>query len=87
MTPTRPAICLALNGALLMLAGLLAGAAIPAVPYPRIMLAAHTAGFTDSGLISILAGVLLISSLCSLPPACGKYGCLGSRRAVAPEPR
>jgi uncharacterized membrane protein len=51
-----------------MLAGLFTGAAIPAVPYPRLMLAAHSAGFTDSGLISMLAGVLLSSSLCSLPP-------------------
>jgi hypothetical protein len=68
MTRTRPAACLALNGALLMLAGLLAGAAIPAVPYPRLMLAAHSAGFTSSGLISMVAAVLLSSSLCSLPP-------------------
>jgi hypothetical protein len=44
MTSTHAAACLALNGALLMLAGLLVGAAIPAVPYPRIMLAAHSAG-------------------------------------------
>jgi uncharacterized membrane protein len=51
-----------------MLAGLFTGAAIPAVPYPRLMLAAHSAGFTDSGLISMVAAVLLSSSLCSLPP-------------------
>ena len=57
LTRTHPATCLALNGALLMLAGLLVGAAIPAAPYPRIMLAAHSAGFTDSGLISMLAGL------------------------------
>jgi hypothetical protein len=68
MTGTRPAACLALNGASLMLAGLLTGAAIPAVPYPRLMLAAHSAGFTDSGLISMVAAVLLSSSLCSLSP-------------------
>lgn len=66
MTRTRPAICLALNGAVLMLAGLFAGAAIPAVPYPRLMLTAHS-GFTDSGLTSMVAAVLLSSSLCSLP--------------------
>jgi hypothetical protein len=48
MTRTRTAVCLALNGALLMLAGLVVGAAIPAVPYPRLMLAAHSAGFTAS---------------------------------------
>ncbi len=30
------------------------------------MLAAHSAGFTESGLISMLAGVLLSYSLCSL---------------------
>jgi len=67
MTRTRPAVCLALNGASLVLAGLLTGAAIPAVPYPRLMLAAHSAGFADSGLISMVAAVLLSSSLCSLP--------------------
>ena len=54
MTRTGPAACLALNGALLMLAGLLAGAAIPAVPYPRLMLSAHNAGFTVSGLASVV---------------------------------
>jgi hypothetical protein len=32
------------------------------------MLAAHSAGFTDSGLISMLAGLLLSTSLCSLTP-------------------
>jgi hypothetical protein len=62
------AACLALNGALLMLAGLLVGAAIPAVPYPRLMLAAHSAGFTASGLLSMVAALLLNSSLCSVPP-------------------
>jgi len=50
-----------------MLAGLFAGAAIPAVPYPRLMLTAHI-GFTGSGLISMVAAVLLGSSLCSLSP-------------------
>ena len=49
-------------------ARLLVGAAIPAAPYPRIMLAAHSAGFTDSGLISMLARLLLSTSLCSLTP-------------------
>lgn len=51
-----------------MLAGLVCGAAIPAVPYPRLMLAAHSAGFTASGLVSIAAAFLLGSSLCSIPP-------------------
>ena len=50
------------------LAGLFVGAAIPAVPYPRLMLAAHSAGFTASGLLSMVAGLLLSSSLCKLPP-------------------
>jgi len=68
MTAARPAACLALNGASLMLAGLLAGAAIPAATYPRLMLAAHSAGFTDSGLVSMIAALLLSSSLCSLAP-------------------
>jgi hypothetical protein len=68
MTRTRPAACLALNGALLMLAGLLVGAAIPAAPHPRLMLAAHSAGFTASGMLSMVARLLLNSSLCSVPP-------------------
>src|SRR5947207_14848901 len=67
MTRGRPAACLALNGALLMLAGLLVGAFIPLVPYPRLMLSAHNAGFTVSGMLSMVAGLLLGSSLCSIP--------------------
>jgi hypothetical protein len=51
-----------------MLAGFLVGAAIPLVPYPRLMLSAHNAGFTASGLLSMVAGLLLSSSLCSIPP-------------------
>ena len=66
MTLSRPATCLALNGTLLMVAGLLCGAAIPAAPYPRLMLAAHSAGFTLSASVSILAALLLGTSLCSL---------------------
>ncbi|SRR5579871_238330 len=65
MKPTRSSVCLALNGALLMVAGLLVGAAVQAVPYPRLMLAAHI-GFTGSGTISILAALLLSSSLSSV---------------------
>ena len=45
----RAALPLALNGSLLMLVGFFAGAAIPLVPYPRLMLSAHNAGFTVSG--------------------------------------
>jgi hypothetical protein len=69
MTRARPTACLALNGALLMLAGLLVGAFIPLVPYPRLMLSAHNAGFTVSGMLSMVAGLLLSSSLCSIPRA------------------
>jgi hypothetical protein len=58
---------LALNGALLMFTGLLVGAAIPLVPYPRLMLSAHNAGFTVSGMLSMVAALLLSSSLCSIP--------------------
>jgi len=57
---------LALNGALLMLVGLLVGAAIPLVPYPRLMLSAHNAGFTVSGSLSMMAAFLLSSSLCAI---------------------
>jgi len=68
MTRAGPAVYLALNGALLMLAGLFLGAAMPAVPYPRLMVAAHSAGFTASGLLSMAAGLLLSSSLCAPHP-------------------
>jgi hypothetical protein len=67
MTPSRPAVSLGLNGTLLMVAGLFCGAAIPAAPYPRLMLAAHSAGFTLSAVVSILAALLLGTSLCCLP--------------------
>jgi hypothetical protein len=67
MSSRRPATWLALNGALLMLVGLLAGVAIPFAPYPRLMLSAHNAGFTVSGTLSIAAAFLLSSSLCSIP--------------------
>jgi hydroxylaminobenzene mutase len=50
-----------------MLAGLICGALVPATPYPRLMLSAHNAGFTVSGTLSILAALLLSSSLSSIP--------------------
>jgi hypothetical protein len=71
MTRTHPAICLALNGTRLILAGLLAGAAIPAAPYPRLMLAAPGASFMFSGSTSIIAALLLSSSLCAVSPRTG----------------
>ncbi|MEJ2434150.1 MAG: hypothetical protein P8Y53_13670, partial [Pseudolabrys sp.] len=52
---------------LLMLVGMFAGVAIPFVPYPRLMLSAHNAGFTVSGTDSLLAAFLLSSSLGSIP--------------------
>ena len=67
MSPRSPALWLALNGALLMLAGLFVGAAIPLAPYPRLMLSAHNAGFTVSGMLSMVAAFLLSSSLCTIP--------------------
>jgi hypothetical protein len=67
MARPRPAAWLALNGVLLMFTGLLVGAAIPLAPYPRLMLSAHNAGFTVSGMLSIVAALLLSSSLCSIP--------------------
>jgi len=67
MSWRRPEMWLALNGALLMLVGLFVGAAIPLVPYPRLMLSAHNAGFTVSGTLSMVAAFLLSSSLCSIP--------------------
>src|SRR3954452_25252492 len=50
-----------------MLAGLFAGAAIAAVPHPRLMLAPDTAGFTASGLLPMAAALLPSSSLRKLP--------------------
>ena len=66
MSQLRPAAWLALNGALLMFVGLFVGAAIPLVPYPRLMLSAHNAGFTVSGTLSMIAAVLLATSLCTI---------------------
>jgi amino acid permease len=68
---------LVLNGALLILAGYLCGAAIPHVPYPRIMLAAHSAGFMASGILSILAGLMIQTSLTSLPPRAARVAFFG----------
>jgi hydroxylaminobenzene mutase len=51
-----------------MLTGLICGALIPATPYPRLMLSAHNAGFTVSATLSLLAALLLNSSLSSIPP-------------------
>lgn len=68
---------LVLNGALLILAGYLCGAAIPHVPYPRIMLAAHSAGFMASGILSILAGLMSQASLTSLSPGAGRAVLIG----------
>src|SRR5579863_6747329 len=82
----RSTNCLALNGALLMLAGLLADAAIPAVPYPRLMLDAHGAGFADSGLISMLAALAAEHFAVFSFAARAKRGHLGAPRAVAAEP-
>jgi len=64
---SRAVVWLALNGAGLMLAGLICGALVPVTPYPRLMLSAHNAGFTVSGTLSILAALLLNSALSSIP--------------------
>ena len=68
---------LVLNGALLILAGYLCGAAIPHVPHPRIMLAAHSAGFMASGILSILAGLMIQASLTSLSPGAARVVLFG----------
>jgi hydroxylaminobenzene mutase len=68
MIRPHAAVWLALNGAGLMLAGLVAGALIPVTPYPRLMLSAHNAGFTVSGTLSIVAALLLGSALATIPP-------------------
>jgi hydroxylaminobenzene mutase len=58
----RSSSYLAGNGALLILVGLLVGLAIPAAPYPRLMLTAHIQ-FLVNGMISVFAGLLLMTSL------------------------
>jgi hypothetical protein len=65
-----------LNGALLILGGYLCGPAIPLSPYPRLMLAAHSAGFLASGIVSVLAGLMVRASFTSL-------SAWGARVAVA----
>ena len=50
------------NGALMILAGLLCGLTISAAPYPRLMLTAHIQ-FLVNGMISVLAGLMLKTSL------------------------
>ena len=60
--PSKRPRCLARNGALLILAGLLCGLTIPAAPYPRLMLTAHIQ-FLVNGMVSIVAGLLLLSSV------------------------
>jgi hydroxylaminobenzene mutase len=54
--------CLALNGTLLMLTGLLCGLAIGAAPYPRLMLTAHIQ-FLVNGVVSVVAALLFATSL------------------------
>lgn len=53
---------LAGNGATMILVGLLSGLAVNAAPYPRLMLTAHIQ-FLVNGMVSVLAAVLLASSL------------------------
>jgi hypothetical protein len=63
---------LAANGALLILVGLLLGPAIGAVPYPRLMLSAHTI-FLGIGMLSLLAAMLLKTDLCVLSRRGGRF--------------
>jgi hydroxylaminobenzene mutase len=53
---------LAMNGALMILAGLLCGLTIGAAPYPRLMLTAHIQ-FLVNGMMSVFAGLMLKTSL------------------------
>ncbi len=77
MSQRRFATWLALNGALLIFVGLFVGAAIPLVPYPRLMLSAHNAGFTVSGTLSMIAALLLATSLCSISGRSAKVVIVG----------
>jgi hydroxylaminobenzene mutase len=53
---------LAANAALLILTGFVCGLLVPAAPYPRLMLTAHIQ-FVVNGIISLLAGLMLRTSL------------------------
>jgi (hydroxyamino)benzene mutase len=57
-----PSFYLAANAALLILTGFICGLVIPAAPYPRLMLTAHIQ-FVVNGMISLLAGLMLRTSL------------------------
>jgi hydroxylaminobenzene mutase len=59
---SKPSSYLTGNGALLMLVGLLCGLTISAAPYPRLMLTAHVQ-FLVNGMVSVLAGLMLKTSL------------------------
>jgi hypothetical protein len=60
------------NGALMIFVGLLLGVAIPAAPYPRLMLSVHTL-FLEAGMLSIFAGVLLQVRFCILGRAAAAF--------------
>ena len=53
---------LTMNGAFMMLAGLLSGLTIAAAPYPRLMLTAHIQ-FLVNGMMSVFAGLMLKTSI------------------------
>jgi hydroxylaminobenzene mutase len=53
---------LVINGAALMLAGLLCGLTVESAPLPRLMLTAHIQ-FLVNGMVSVLAGLLLRTGL------------------------
>jgi hydroxylaminobenzene mutase len=53
---------LTMNGAVMILAGLLSGLTVGAAPYPRLMLTAHIQ-FLVNGMMSVFAGLMLKTSL------------------------
>jgi hypothetical protein len=66
-----------MNGVFLILTGYLCGAAIPHVPHPRLMLAAHSAGFMASGMLSIIGGLMVQTSLTTLSARAGRVALWG----------
>jgi (hydroxyamino)benzene mutase len=62
---SKIARCLALNGAMLMVVGLLCGPAIAAAPFPRLMLTAHIQ-FLLNGMMSVFAALLIKASLAQI---------------------
>ena len=72
MTESRQPTYLAANGAVLILTGLLVGLAVPAAPFPRLMLTAHIQ-FVVNGMLSVFAGLVLRTGLSVVGPRAATF--------------